>query len=46
MVCIALIKKVGYHTETSEIAAITMTIFVATFFNTAVLLLLADADLS
>lgn len=37
---------VGYHTETGEIAAITLTIFIATFFNTAILLLLADADLS
>lgn len=45
-ICIYLIKKVGYHTETGEIAAITMTIFVATFFNTAILLLFADADLS
>lgn len=44
--CIMLIKMVGYHTETGEIAAITLTIFVATFFNTGVLLLLADADLS
>lgn len=41
-----MIKMVGYHTETGEIAAITMTIFIATFFNTGVLLLLADADLS
>lgn len=44
--CIMMIKMVGYHTETGEIAAITMTIFIATFFNTGVLLLLADADLS
>lgn len=43
--CIFLIKKVGYHTETQEITAIMMTIFIATFFNTAILLLLADADL-
>jgi hypothetical protein len=41
-----LIKMVGYHTETGEIASITLTIFIATFFNTAILLLLADADLS
>jgi len=41
-----MIKKVGYHTETGEITAIMVTIFVATFFNTAVLLLLADANLS
>lgn len=44
--CIWMIKKVGYHTETGEITAIMLTIFVATFFNTAVLLLLADANLS
>jgi hypothetical protein len=43
--CIFLLKKVGYHTETEEITAIMMTIFIATFFNTAILLLLADADL-
>ena len=44
--CIWLIQMVGYKTITGEIAAITVTIFVATFFNTAILLLLADADLS
>lgn len=42
---IILIKKVGYHTESSEITSIMISIFVATFFNTAILLLLADADL-
>lgn len=42
--CIFLIKKVGYHTETGEITAMMVTIFIATFFNTAILLLLADAD--
>ena len=41
-----MIKKVGYHTLTGEITAITMSIFIATFFNTAILLLLADADLN
>lgn len=41
-----MIKKVGYHTQTGEITAITVSIFIATFFNTAILLLLADADLS
>ena len=41
-----MIKKVGYHTQTGEITAIMMAIFIATFFNTAILLLLADADLS
>ena len=44
--CIYMIKKVGYHTETAEITAIFISIFVATFFNTGILLLLADADLS
>lgn len=39
-----MIKKVGYHTLTAEIAAIMITIYVMTFFNTGVLLLLADAN--
>jgi hypothetical protein len=43
---ILLIKYVGYHTESAEITAIMISIFVATFFNTAILLLLADADLN
>jgi len=43
---IILIKFVGYHTESEEITAIMLSIFVATFFNTAILLLLADADLT
>lgn len=42
---IAMITRVGYWTQTGEIAAIMTTIFIATFFNTAVLLLLADANL-
>jgi len=46
MLCKFMISKVGYHTITGEITAITMSIFIATFFNTAILLLLADADLS
>lgn len=41
-----MIKKVGYWTVTAEISAVMVSIFVATFFNTAVLLLLADANLS
>jgi len=39
-----MIKWVGYHTVTGEITAITVSIFIATFFNTAILLLLADAN--
>lgn len=46
MLCKFMIAKVGYHTITGEITAVTMSIFIATFFNTAILLLLADADLS
>jgi hypothetical protein len=46
MLCKFLISKVGYHTITGEITAVTMSIFLASFFNTAILLLLADADLS
>jgi hypothetical protein len=45
-VVIWMIKKVGYHTNTAEISAIMVTIYVATFFNTGILLLLADANLS
>ena len=45
-VVIWMIKKVGYHTNTAEISAIMVTIYVTTFFNTGVLLLLADANLS
>jgi hypothetical protein len=41
-----MIKKVGYKTISGEISAIMVTIFIATFFNTAILLLLADANLS
>merc|ERR1712147_50472 len=42
MLCNWMIKKVGYHTISGEIASITVSIFIATFFNTAILLLLAD----
>jgi len=41
-----MIKKVGYWTVTGEITAIMITVFIMTFFNTAILLLLADANLS
>lgn len=43
--CIFMIKKVGYWTVTGEITAIMVTVYIMTFFNTAVLLLLADANL-
>lgn len=45
MLCKFMITRIGYHTVTGEITAITMSIFIATFFNTAILLLLAQADL-
>jgi hypothetical protein len=41
-----MIKKVGYHELTAEITTIMFSIFIATFFNTAILILLADADTS
>lgn len=41
-----MIHEVGYWTLTAEISAIMVTTFVATFFNTAILLLLADANTS
>ena len=43
-VCIVLIKLIGFHTETVETAAIMTLITVATFFNTAVLLLMTNAN--
>ncbi len=43
-VCIVLIKMIGFHTETVETAAIMTLITVATFFNTAILLLLTNAN--
>lgn len=42
--CIFMIKRVGYWTLTGEISAIMVTVFIMTFFNTAILLLLADAS--
>lgn len=44
--CIFLITWVGYWTVTAEITAVMVSVFISTFFNTAVLLLLADANLS
>jgi hypothetical protein len=45
-IIIWMIKKVGYKTNTAEISAIMICVFIATFFNTGILLLLADADFS
>lgn len=44
--CIFLINWVGYWTVTAQITAVMVSVFISTFFNTAILLLLADANLS
>lgn len=44
--CIFLITRIGYWTVTAEISAVAVSVYVTTFFNTGILLLLADADLS
>lgn len=41
---IRLIKKIGFHTESAQTEAIFLAIFIATFFNTAILLLLSNAN--
>jgi hypothetical protein len=41
---IMLIKKIGYYTESKEARIIMVSIFVSQFFNTAILLLLANAN--
>jgi len=43
---IRLIGIIGYHTESQQIKAVMTSIFIATFFNTAILLLLTNANLS
>jgi hypothetical protein len=44
--CIFLITRIGYWTVTAEISAVMVSIYITTFFNTGILLLLADANLS
>jgi hypothetical protein len=44
--CIFLITRIGYWTVTAEISAVAVSVYVTTFFNTGILLLLADANLS
>lgn len=46
IMCQFLIKLIGYHTESEEISGIMISIFVSTFFNTAILLLLTNANTS
>lgn len=43
-VSIIMIEYIGFHTETEQTAAIMSLITVATFFNTAILMLLANAN--
>lgn len=43
-ISIVLIEFIGYHTETEQTAAIMSLITVATFFNTAILMLLTNAN--
>lgn len=44
MICIFLIKKIQFHTVTVETAAVMSLIFIGTFFNTAILLILTSAN--
>ena len=41
---IILIKKIGYHTESDQTSAIFVAIFLATFLNTGLLILLTGAN--
>ena len=41
---IFLIKKIGFHTESAQTSAIFVAIFVATFLNTGLLILLTGAN--
>jgi len=43
-IMLTLIKWIGYHTESEQTGAIMTSIFVAQFFNTAILLLLTNAN--
>lgn len=45
-ISIVFINFIGFHTETQQTAAIFMLIAVATFFNTAILMLLTNANTS
>lgn len=43
---IKFINMIGYHTESEQIKAVMTAVFISTFFNTAILLLLTNANLS
>jgi hypothetical protein len=46
MICIFVVKRIGYKTETGQLKMITIVTFLCQFFNTAFVLLLINADLS
>lgn len=43
-IMLSLIKWIGYHTESEQTGAIMTSIFVVQFFNTAILLILTNAN--
>ena len=43
-ISIVFIEFIGFHTETQQTAAIMVLITIATFFNTAILMLLTNAN--
>lgn len=43
---IALIQKIGFHTESEQTSMIMTSIFVATFINTGIILMLTNANLT
>jgi len=45
-IMLSLIKWIGYHTESDQTGAIMTSIFIVQFFNTAILLLLTNANTS
>lgn len=43
-VSIICIKLIGFHTETVQTAAVMIVVWIASFFNTAILMLLTNAN--
>jgi hypothetical protein len=46
VICFALIGKIGYHKESKKATAMMTSIFVTKFMNTALLILLINANFS
>ena len=46
MLIIYIMNKIGSRTETRQIKRITASVFICTFVNTGILILLNNADLS